>query len=100
MSFGLMELPGGGTLIEQRRKALAALLENRNAFAVGALEDLLTTAGITSEGVCAHPGALMIRRRLDDGRYLFVANQGTTAMAGWFPVATPAKSVAIMDPRP
>ena len=91
------DVPGLGDL-DARRRALANLLAEKHRFAVGPLDRLLDDARISGEGVCRHRGALMIRRRVPDGHWLFVANQGSTLMDGWFPLATPARSVAVMDP--
>ena len=91
------DVPGLGNL-KQRRNALASLLTEKSAFSLGSLDHLLADAGIEGEGIARHPGALMIRRRLDDGRYLFIANQSPEVMSGWFALATPARSVSVMDP--
>jgi hypothetical protein len=91
------EVPGFGNL-ESRRAALAKLLSDKNSFRVGALPFLLAEASITGEGVAAHPGTLMIRRRMNDGRYLFIANQNIKPLSGWFRLTTPTRSASIMDP--
>lgn len=44
------------------------------------------------------PGLQYIRRAVADGRYYFIANQGTHTVDGWVPLATKFVSVAIMDP--
>jgi len=44
------------------------------------------------------PGLQFIRRALPDGRYYFIANQGTNAVDGFVPLATRFASVALMDP--
>jgi hypothetical protein len=52
------------------------------------------------------PGLLFIRRKEDTGRLYFVINQDeqfthapdTPPVDGWIPLATPARSVAILDP--
>jgi len=91
------DVPGFGNL-EARRAALAILLSDKAAFRVGALAPILAEAGIVGEGVAQQPGTLMVRRRMDDGRYLFVANQSIKPLSGWFRLATPARSASIMDP--
>jgi hypothetical protein len=50
------------------------------------------------EPLAALPGVHVIRRRLADGCYYFIANQGTNTMDGWYGLAVPAASAAIMDP--
>jgi hypothetical protein len=91
------DVPGFGNL-DARRASLSKLLADNAAFRVGALAPLLAEAGIMGEGVAAHPGAMLVRRRLSDGRYLFVANQSMKPLSGWFRLATPARSASIMDP--
>jgi hypothetical protein len=41
---------------------------------------------------------MCVRRKLEDGRYYFIANRSDKAVNDWVPLATQAKSVAIMDP--
>ena len=91
------DVPGFGNL-ESRRASLAKLLSEKGAFHVGGLAPLLAEAGITGEGVAAQTGTLMVRRRVNDGRYLFIANQSVKPLSGWFRLATPARSAAIIDP--
>jgi hypothetical protein len=66
--------------------------------AVGDAEKLLAKAGVARETMVDHAGLLFIRRKLDDGRYYFIANRGDKPVDGWLPLATKAKSAAIMDP--
>ena len=91
------DVPGFGNL-ESRRVSLARLLADKTAFRVGALAPLLAEVGITGEGVAQQPGTLLVRRRVNDGCYLFIANQSIKPLTGWFRLATPARSAAIMDP--
>jgi len=65
---------------------------------VGELEPALAEAGVGRETLTEHPGAVFVRRRHEAGRHYFIANQGTNVMQGWFALATPAKSVVVMDP--
>jgi len=44
------------------------------------------------------PGLQFIRRATGDGRYYFIANQGTNSVNGWVILTTEFASVAIMDP--
>jgi hypothetical protein len=78
----------------------AALQEKPGAgyVCVGDLLSNLAAEGVVGEGVASHPGALFIRRRIEDGCYLFIANQSVKTLNGWYSMATPAKSVAVMDP--
>ena len=78
----------------------AALQEKPGAgyVCVGDLLSNLAAEGVVGEGVASHPGALFIRRRLEDGCYLFIANQSTNTLNGWYALATAARSVAVMDP--
>lgn len=91
------DVPGLGHL-EDRRAAFAKLLAGKQVPEAGPLEALLEQARVIGEGVCAHKGAMMIRRRMPDGHYRFVVNHGAERMKGWFSLASPAKSVAVMDP--
>lgn len=64
---------------------------------VGQVEAMLDAAGPPREALCDAPGVRFIRRRTEDGRILFVVNQGTQVLDDWFALATPARSVVVMD---
>ncbi|MBU4460168.1 MAG: hypothetical protein KJ579_06340, partial [Verrucomicrobia bacterium] len=108
------DVPGLGRL-EARRAAFWRLRDSLGAAVggAGALCDArhgkgrvlagprvaaLAAAGISGEAVAHHAGALFIRRRLDDGRFLFVANQSMKPMDGWFAMSAPAAGATILDP--
>jgi hypothetical protein len=69
-------------------------------------EELLAAAGIAREGLVDLPGMHFIRRGFEGGRHYFVTRRGqageqgvsSVAFNGWLPLATDAKSVAVMDP--
>jgi hypothetical protein len=85
--------------LEARRAELKKLFEKaKNRFQAGDAETLLTKASVARETLVDHVGLLFIRRKLDGGRYYFIANRGDKAVDGWLPLATKAKSAAIMDP--
>jgi hypothetical protein len=65
---------------------------------VGPLSSTLPTAGAHRERMFDMPGLMCLRRRLTDGRYYFIANRGAQTVDGWVPLASRARSVAIMDP--
>jgi len=65
---------------------------------IGELEDALNRAGVRREALAEYQRARFIRRRHETGRHYFIANQSTNLMAGWFALATPAKSVVVLDP--
>jgi hypothetical protein len=50
------------------------------------------------ETLTSLPGLLFVRRALPDGRYYFLANRSNTTISGWVPLATAARSVAVLDP--
>lgn len=104
------DVPGLGNL-EARRTALRKLVDEKLAAGpgggkatVGTLTRLL--AGVPREPVVDHAGMLVIRRRLDDGRFTFLANQDrqftgdakTEPIDGWITLGTPAQSAIVMDP--
>jgi hypothetical protein len=85
--------------LEARRAELKKLLEKaKNRALVGDVEMLLAKTGVAREAMVNHAGLLFIRRKLDDGRYYFIANRGEKPLDGWLPLATQAKSAVIMDP--
>ena len=85
--------------LEARRTELKKLLERaKSRVLVGDADALLAKAGVACETMVDHARLLFIRRKLGDGRYYFIANRGDKAVDGWLPLATKAKSVAIMDP--
>jgi len=90
--------------LEERRATLRQLNEKararRDQVRVGKLDDILIGAGLEPlrERLFEGPGLMCIRRVMGDGRYYFIANRGTQTVEGWVPLATPARSVVIMDP--
>ncbi|MFA6561869.1 MAG: glycosyl hydrolase [Verrucomicrobiia bacterium] len=85
--------------LEARRAELKKLLERaKSRVQVGDADALLAKAGVAREPMVDHAGLLFIRRALGDGRYYFIANRGDKPVDGWLPLATKAKSAAIMDP--
>jgi len=70
----------------------------KGKFLVGPAEAMLVAAGARPEPLVAHRGAMYVRRKHDAGRHYFVANQGLAPMRGWFELATPAVSAALLDP--
>jgi hypothetical protein len=106
------DVPGLATL-EERQAAHARLLARvgspasdapfhrtavgRGRVLVGEVAAMLDAAGPPREAIGGVPGVRFIRRRTEDGRILFVANQGMQVLDSWFALATPARSVAVMD---
>ncbi|HSV28423.1 MAG TPA: glycosyl hydrolase [Candidatus Omnitrophota bacterium] len=60
--------------------------------------ELSSLTGVPRETLFDIPGLMCIRRKLDDGRYYFIANRGEQTVDGWVPLATAARSVVILDP--
>jgi len=69
----------------------------RGRILVGELETLLAAAGVPHEPLGDHAGLRVLRRRHDEGRLYFIANQSTSPLFGWHALATPARSVVVMD---
>lgn len=65
---------------------------------IGELEAALAATGTPRETLFDESGLMCLRRRLDDGRYYFIANRGDRTVDRWIPLARSAKSVVIMDP--
>lgn len=65
---------------------------------VGELEPALAAAGAPRERLFDQEGLMCIRRRAAAGRVYFIANRGSQSVRDWVPLATPARSVAILDP--
>jgi len=108
------DVPGLGAL-ETRRGVLRRLVEplafesagdnvfraglGRGQVLRGALEPTLDIAAVPRERLCDHgEQTLMIRRRVADGRYLFIANQTVDPLRGWHALAWPAASARLFDP--
>ena len=111
------DVPGLGRLDERRAKfralreslgpltakgptaAVQEVRRGKGRVVTGPRDAALTAAGIRDEAIVAsHPGALVLRRRLDDGRFVFVANQSMKPMDGWFTMSAPAAGALILDP--
>ena len=92
------DVPGLGRLA-QRRSELNKLLERaKGKLQAGKAEDLIAKAGIVRERLVDQAGVMVIRRRLDDGRYYLIINQSAKPIDGPVPLACAAKGVAILDP--
>jgi len=91
------DVPGLADL-ENRRKELRALLADARPTAAADLDASLARAGAARESVVDTPGLTFLRRRHDEGRHYFLANQGMNRLSGWVALGTPAKSVVVMDP--
>lgn len=98
---------------EERRAALEALLAplgpsdgadvrqvrlGRGRVVIGGLGPALDLAGVDREPLADHRGTVFIRRRHAEGRVYFIANQSGAILDGWTALATPARSVVVMDP--
>jgi hypothetical protein len=76
----------------------ASFHEHHKSMLVGPLEPALAQTRSQRESLFDSQGLMCIRRAVSDGRYYFIANRGEKPVDGWVPLATLAKSVAIMDP--
>ena len=65
---------------------------------VGPLDSVLLAAGVRRETMVDNPGIKFIRRKHDEGWYYFVVNHDLKPLDGCVRLATPAKSVVVMDP--
>ena len=63
----------------------------------GDLAGLLARVGLAREAMTDH-GLRFTRRRLAGEVVYFVANQSAKAVDAWVPIATPCRSVVLMDP--
>ncbi len=94
------DVPGWHDLLARRERfqAIRLAAENGPAQSGPDLEALLTAASVRRETMTAHEGIQCIRRRLDDGHYYFLINEGEDALDGWVEIATPFTSAILMDP--
>ncbi|HEX4120470.1 MAG TPA: glycosyl hydrolase [Verrucomicrobiae bacterium] len=91
------DVPGLSDL-DHRREQLKALLTNAaGKMRAGDLESELDNAQVPRESLFDH-GLMCIRRAEDGDRAYFIANRGQKPFDGWVTLATPAKSVMILDP--
>ena len=107
------DVPGAADL-EHRRAELKKLLAlAKGCVQVGEVEPLLMKASVPREALTDHAGLRFIRRAsctlgprgVDHAlsksgctRHYFIANSGDQPVDDWLPLATDARSVAIMDP--
>jgi hypothetical protein len=68
----------------------------KNVF-VGLVDFGLSAAKVQREAMVDTAGLSFIRRKFDGGWHYFIANRGEQRVDGWIPLATPAKSVVLMD---
>ena len=90
----------GWRLLEKRRADFAqviALLKAGDRVLIGQIEPMLARAQIAREPLTDH-GLLFIRRTVEGGNSYFIANRGEKSVDDLIPFATPAASVAILDP--
>ena len=90
------DVPGLGDL-DNRRAKLKRLIADPGSVLVGDLETCLARAGVVRETLTDTPEVMFIRRKHSVGRHYFIANQGTNLLDGWIVLATPARSVVVMD---
>ncbi len=111
------DVPGLGRL-DERRAELSALRRRietapdlpcpvpqvtaravgRGRLLLGRLDDLLTAAGIVRPSLGAADGLLTIRRRLPDGRWLWLAWHGRDVLDRELELPPPAAAVRLLDP--
>jgi len=92
------DVPGLASLAQRRAELRDLLAGIGTLVQAGDVEALLGKAGIRREMLADHAGAMLIRRRTETGRTYLVANQSAKPIDGWLALATPAASVAILDP--
>jgi len=91
------DVPGLGDLEARRSELRDILAGTGDKIRVGKIEPLLAQAGIAREMMTDQAGVMFIRRRIDGGRYYFVANQSAQALQS-LSLSAQAKSVAVMNP--
>ncbi|MBD3375982.1 glycoside hydrolase [candidate division KSB1 bacterium] len=82
--------------MDQLVKSLADNETDKMKLAVD-LSKALDNRGIQREKITDH-GIDFIRRKINDGRTYFIANQQSIPLHDWVELSFPAKSVLIMDP--
>jgi hypothetical protein len=94
------DVPGFGSLETRRQELRGVLAELGGASRVlqgDDAEPLLARLGVPREAM-TDSGLQFVRRRHPAGREYFVVNRSETAFDGWLPLATAAKSAALLDP--
>ncbi len=71
---------------------------NQGKVYVGSLSQSIAAAEISCETLTRHSDLMYIRRRYEGGRHYFLAYQGKKTLDTHITLATPAKSVIMMDP--
>jgi hypothetical protein len=92
-------VPGLSRLGERRarlRAAQATLGQSANVTIGSDVRELLQSAGIKRESL-TDAGLEFVRRRSDAGYIYFIANPGTDAVSGWFPLCGTGTSAVLMD---
>lgn len=97
------DVPGLGDL-EKRRTRFNALLKEASTgqlgsgrVLIGEVEAALKQSGVARESLVDHTDLFYIRRQSTGGRDYFIANRSAKSLNGWIPLATTARSVALMD---
>lgn len=81
-----------------RQKMERELESNPDRCLLGSnILSMLNEAGISGEGLSVHK-IDFIRRKTDDGRFIFMVNQHAVPLNNWVRLAHPASSVVILDP--
>lgn len=106
--FASIAKSGAAVIFEKEKPAdvpgLADLERRRAEFKkiecppAGELAPSLEKAGVPRETLVDHSGMIFVRRRHEEGRHYFVANQSTTSFDGFFYLATPLRSAVVLDP--
>jgi hypothetical protein len=99
------DVPGLGNYEERKseiskiRQTMEKELKNYpdRCFLGSNILSMLKETGICGEELSAHK-IDFIRRKTDDGRFLFMVNQHATTLNNWVRLAHPARSVVILDP--
>lgn len=99
------DVPGLGNYEERKtemkeiRKRIENELENNPAGCLlgSSILSMLKETGLSGEELSVHK-IDFIRRKTDDGRFIFLVNQHASALNNWVRLAHPASSVVILDP--
>jgi hypothetical protein len=95
------DVPGLAHLDESRQQ-VKSLLADLPMQPATDLDLTLNHHGVRGEEIASKLGAMFVRRsygeKNEGGHYYFVVNQTMATIDGWASLATPAKSVILMDP--
>ena len=90
--------PAADTVTGSAAGALRDAPCGKGRVLVGELDEALAAAGVKREVLVEHEGTMFLRRRHPSGRTYLIVHHGLEPLAGWIPLATPARSAVVLDP--